>query len=409
MSLKLLLFYFIGFIILYLEPVSIGGVTFGILWKLVLMFFITLPILHDSFRKKQIELFVFFSILFAIKTLVSYSSFEYIVTTLTIFIKGLMLPILYLFFINKMKKETLTFIAKHFSILIILSFIPYVLGLIEPLAEGYDLSAYGLDGQYGLIGPFINPHSASISVAFSMIIITFQIKKTNKHLENLFYLLILAFGFYALLLTYVRTGLTIYVLILFYLYLQNINLKKVLLIIMSMFILTAGTIYLFETSEVVRMRLEDKNKYVDKGEVGSGRVTFWKTAVNNWLNDDFSVIFIGLGEEYGKDKMEKVVGLRIFAHNEFFQTLQQEGLIGLIIFLLSLFYLNRFIKNYQKSNYYLVTRVIFLGLITEMMFQGGFYFNIVLLLSIYLALIKKEFLEQTQINMKAYNYVNQNK
>ena len=393
---KLTLFYAIGFLILYLEPIQIGGLTFGILWKIALMGLLFIPLIYATVQKKQIELFAFISILFAFKVLISYSSFDYLMNTLTIFAKTLMFPMLYIFFILKLSKETLLFLAKHFAILIILSFIPYMLGILTPLGEGYNLEPFGLDGQFGLVGPFINPHSASISIAFAMIVVTGQIKRENSLSENLFYIALLLLAFYELIDTYVRTGIMIYLVTLMFYYLQNINFKKVLLLIFTTIVLVAGSIYLINTNETAKMRFQDKNKYMKKSDLGSGRLEFWKSAVENWLDDDFSVIFIGLGEEYAKDKMYEDVGLRIFAHNEFFQTLQQEGLIGMALFLSYLFLINAFLKRNRSSSYHTTAKALFLGMLTMMMFQGGFYFNIVFFLAIYLAVLKLEYLERVE-------------
>jgi hypothetical protein len=398
MNLKLILFYTIGFIILYLEPIPIAGMTFGVLWKLILIFVLFIPIIYTTFQEKYMEMFAFITIVFAFKTLISYSSMDYIMNTITIFTKTLMLPILYLFFILKLKEGTLKYLAKHFSILIVISFLPYMIGILTPLELGYDLEPFGMEGQYGLIGPFLNPHSASISIAFAMIVITGQINKENRQIENLFYISLILLGFYELVGTYVRTGIMVYLAALAFLYLQNINFKKILLLIFTGVILTAGSIYLISTSEVAQMRFQDKNKYMQKSDLGSGRFQFWQAAVENWLDDDPSVIFIGLGEEYAKDKMLEDVGLRIFAHNEFFQTLQQEGLIGMALFLASLFLMNSFMKRNKYSKYYSTAQALFLGMLAMMMFQGGFYFNIVFFLSIYFALLKLDYL--SEINIK---------
>ncbi len=390
MRLNIVLFYIITFSILYLEPIEIvGGLTFGIIWKILLMGFLFLPILYRTLVNRNIEIFAFLYILFAIKTLISYSSMEYLMNTITFSIKVLMFPLLYLFFI-KFNKERLLFIAKHFSIVVILSFIPYMLGLLEPLGEGYDLSAYGLEGSFGLVGPFINPHSASIALAFAMIIITTLINGTNTLRENLFYIFLILLGFYILIGTYVRTGVAIYAAALLYFYLQNISFKKIVTVIISLVILFGIGLYMVETNEALKMRFEDRNKYIQHDELGSGRLTYWKTAVENWANDEKIVLFIGLGEMYAEEKMERVVGLKIFAHNEFFQMLQQEGLIGFLLFLSALFFLFGFIRQNRESQYYLHTMSIFVGMITMMMFQGGFYFNIIFSLSLYLAVLKQD-------------------
>jgi hypothetical protein len=68
--------------------------------------------------------------------------------------------------------------------------------------------------------------------------------------------------------------------------------------------------------------------------------------------------------------------------------LQQEGLIGFSFFLLGLFFISRYISRYKYSIYHRDAKAIFLGMITMMLFQGGFYFNIVFFLSIYLVLLK---------------------
>lgn len=392
MSLKLGLFYFLAFLVLYLEPISIGGMSFGVLWKIIAIFILSLPVLYAAFKSKQMELFAFLYLVFAFKTLFSYSSMDYPIQTITFSIKVLMFPILYLFFI-RIKRDTLLFIAKHFSILIVLSFIPYMLGILEPLGEGYDLMPYGLDGQFGLVGPFLNPHSASISLAFSMIVISLFVNSKNTNSINLFYILLILLAFYELIGTYVRTGLAIYLVALAYIFLQNLNMKKVLFIVASISVLAAGSIYIISTSEVAQMRFEDRNKFVKNDEVGSGRLTYWKSAVENWSNDEDIVLLIGLGEIYAEEKMERAVGLKIFAHNEFFQMLQQEGIIGFSLFLWSIIALYTFIKRHKASKYHQNSMAIFIGMITMMMFQGGFYFNIILFLSIYLALQKQDSLE----------------
>ncbi len=391
MNLKLILFYIIAFIVLYLEPIAIGGMSFGVLWKIVTIFILSLPILYEAFKRKKMELFAVLYFIFALKTLFSYTSMDYPMESITIAIKIIMFPVLYLYFI-KSSKETLLFLAKHYAIAIILVFVPYLFELIEPLGKGYPLEIYGLDGKYGLVGPFLFPHSASISLAFGMIVVTLLINSNNSKMTNLFYLLLLLLGFYELMLTYVRTGLFIYLVALAYVFLQNLNMKKILLLILTTIVLSAGSLYLLSVSKVAQMRFEDRNKYVsnDKIGFGSGRLDYWSAAVENWSNDEDIVILIGLGFTYGKEKMERSVGLKIFAHNEFFQMLQQEGLIGFILFMSSLIALYRYMKRYKSSKYHQNSMAIFIGMISMMMFQGGFYFNIVVFLAIYLALQKKD-------------------
>lgn len=398
MNLKSILYYLIAFLILYLEPVEmIAGLTFGIIWKLMLMLFLFFPVIYVILKEKKIELFAFFAILLAFKMLLSYSSLEHFSSTITLFTKAMMFPLLYLYFNEKVKNNsTLIFMVKHFSIVILLSFLPYMLGVLQPFAEGYDLAEFGHVGEFGLIGPFIKPHSAAISISFAMIIITTHIKKENSLLMNFFYIGLLILGFYELIATYVRTGLAIYMVALLYIYFKDINLKKVILIFLSSLVLAGSMVYLYQTNEIFKMRIDDKNKYSQSKESsgGSGRVTFWKHAIENWSDDDPSVIYIGLGHDYGREKMKEDVGLLIFAHNEFVQMLQQEGLIGFSFFIIYMFLIYRFIGKYRESKYFITANALFLGIIIEMMFQGGFFFNLVLYLSAYLVIIQRDVIEK---------------
>jgi O-antigen ligase len=388
----MILFYIIASLLLYLEPVEIvAGFTFGIIWKLILMFFLFFPVFFQILKEKQIEMFVFFSILLSFKILMSYTSLDYFSHTITLFTKEMMFPLLYLFFIQKIeKKENLIFLVEHFSIVIILSFLPYMIGILEPFALGYDLAEFGHTGEYGLIGVFIKPHSAAITLAFAMTVITTHIKKENSNIKNLFYVGLLLFGFYASILTYVRTGLTMYVIVLLYLYLRSVNLKKIIFMILTSIVIFGAGVYLYQTNEIIQMRLNDKNKYNSSGGNGSGRLIFWENAIENWLDDEPIVIYIGLGYDYALEKMNEDVGQFIFAHNQYIQVLQQEGLIGFSFFLLTLFFIYQYILKYKSSQYYITMNAIFMALLIEYMFQGGFFFPMVLFLSAYLVIIKKD-------------------
>jgi len=149
-------------------------------------------------------------------------------------------------------------------------------------------------------------------------------------------------------------------------------------------------IYIYETNPVFNMRVNDENIY-KKQELGSGRLDIASNAVNNWSTDSLEAIFIGLGYEYGLEKMYKSIGNKIFAHNNFIQILQQEGLIGALFFLLFLYYLFRYIMYHRQSKYYAVTMALFIGYITEMLLQGNFLFHLIIILSTFLALLKVEY------------------
>src|SRR5690606_2999527 len=115
----------------------------------------------------------------------------------------LILPLLGIYtlqFTSKQISNGLLFFSSFF----ILSFIPYEIGLLKSIDEGYTLTSYGVE-SYGSIGPFQAPHLASSALAGSFIVILY-FWLINKY--NRFYLTtLLVLGFYFLVFTYVRTGL----------------------------------------------------------------------------------------------------------------------------------------------------------------------------------------------------------
>ena len=53
MSFNLILFYLIASTILYLEPIAvIGELTFGIVWKLILMLVLFFPVIYHILKEK---------------------------------------------------------------------------------------------------------------------------------------------------------------------------------------------------------------------------------------------------------------------------------------------------------------------------------------------------------------------
>ncbi len=394
-NLQISLFYIIGFLILYLEPIYIGGIKFSVAWKILLVIYLLVVIFLLKIKRPKMEVFILFSFLLAFKTLFSFTSFEAISTTMSLLTKALMFPLLFLFF-KRWKKKRLNMFALHFSILIILSFIPFLLGILSPLSKGYELYSYGFQGQFGLIGVFQNPHSASISLSFALIVLYWFLKKEENKKKRIYYFMLILIGIYLLVFTYVRTGIAIFVIAFIYLKIkEKYSVKKYIYGLSLILSLIGISIYLYTTNEAIQMRITGNNIYNSTdGKIGSGRLQFMGYAYENLTEEGFAVSMIGLGFDYALYKMGKDVGHEIFAHNGYIQIFQQEGLIGLVIFILFLFYYIKFILKHKNNKYYLINMALLLAFLVEYLFQGGFYFNMILLMVIFLALMKIEKKEQ---------------
>jgi len=385
---KVSFFYVCLFGLFYSEPLLIFGVKIAVIWKIVLII-IMMPTVFNYLFHKNIELFVVFALLLSIKMFINLSStFEYLNMNLSIVVKNSMLPMMFIYLSVKMNKNKLLFLARHLSIFTILSFIPFLMHVLEPLSKGYHLAAFG-EGEnvFGLVGLFMGPHSASESIAIMLIVIYYLYQNEKKIFYKYFYATLLIFGAYEMILTYARSGLVIAGVGITYLYLKENSRQKFSTFFFLIFPMIIGIIFMFQTNKVFQMRLEDKNIYKQQ-ELGSGRLDIATNAVHNWSTDSIPAIFIGLGYNYGLEKMERSIHNKIFAHNNFIQILQQEGLIGFIIFILFLYYLLKYIQNYKFSQYYNVTMSLYFGFILEMLLQGNFLFLMQLIITVYLVLLK---------------------
>lgn len=390
---KIAFFYLFFFVLLYSGSISVGGMTIGLLWKIAVLAAILLPVSVYILKTKQIELFVLFAILLSIKMFFNISSFDYFTTTIGVVAKNLMFPILFLFFVMKLNTEQLIYFAKHYSIFIVLSFVPFMLGVLDPISEGYKLDNYGFEGSFGLIGVFGNAHAASESLGIVLIVLFYFFQDTKNKYVKLIYLGLLGLGIYELILTYARTGMLISFVGLFYLWIKEEGSKKFVTAAIFVVPIVFMSIYMYITNPILQMRMNDETTYTRESgkvrEVGSGRPTIAKAALKNWYEEGFTGQFIGLGLEYGMIKMGKAINNKILAHNGYIQILQQEGIIGALLFLLYLYSLLRYILKRKTNKYYIISMALVLGYMAEMLVQGNFSFTIILLMAIFLTLLKK--------------------
>lgn len=386
--LKTVLFYLFTFLLFYSEPITVGGITIGVLWKITFLCVVSLPIILYIFRTKHIELFVLFAILLSIKMFFNVSSFEYLNSTISIVAKNLMFPILFLFLSIKLNSTQLIYLARHFSIFIVLSFVPFMLGILNPLSKGYGLDRFGVENAFGLVGVFGGSHGASEALGITLILLFYFYQNEPRKKVKIIFLGLLGLGSLELILTYARSGMALAVIGIFYLWIKEKGSKKFITAMLIIVPVIFMSIYMYMTNPIFKMRINDENIY-NKQEIGSGRPTIYMNALNNWYEEDIVVNLMGLGYEYGTIKMKEAIGTPIFAHNSYIQILQQEGIIGMMFFLLYLFYLFDYVLKRKDNKYYIISMALLLGYMVEMLLQGNFVFIMFLYLAIFLVLMKK--------------------
>ena len=393
--------YVLLFFLFYFEPMVLGGLKFSILWKVPLVAVLAIYFFLTVSKKLTIPIFVFFGLLLSFKYFFSLSSFQYMSTTISEFTKFSVFLFLFLFLQQRYKKEILIKMGKYLSIFIVLSFIPFMLGLLETHGRSIDISKFGDITGSSLIGVFQNPHGAGITLAFALLILFYYIMQTRSIKEQYFLICILFLGVTELFLTMVRTPLAMFIFGSLYIMIKNFRVKHYLILLSLVVIAISYITYQYQKSPLIQSmatRMEGKNKYDSSGGVGSGRLKFQEVAINSWQSEGpFGVIF-GLGMELAKDKMYNATGMRLFAHNGFVEMLQSEGLIGFILFLLFLLFLFKYIQIYKNGKYYTLVVALYISYIVAIYFQGGHYFLLYVLFSIYLALLTKN--ENINIHQK---------
>lgn len=405
------IFYFIAFFVLfYIEPLDIGGLKIAILWKVALIGFIIIFLLQS--RSYSFPNFIFYNYLYSVKFLLTTTTFSSVVSAvaqISEFLKSMFIGLFTHFFIarSEAKGEYLWIerLGIKLSVFILLSTLPFLLGLMSQLDEGYDLSKYGAEG-FGFIGIFQNAHAASITFAFALSILTSALAKRRIVKNKIIIYILLMVGLYALYQTYVRTGFLIYFIALYFIYIKDKKLTTILVRYVPIAIIGLIGLYIaYLNSPVLQMRFADKNIYTERQynaedqwkKIGSGRLWIWHSAYRNWSEADFYGKIIGLGMEEAKDLMGEKIGNKIFAHNQFFQSLQESGLIGFVLFIIFLVTMYKFITKRKSSQFYQTAITIYIGFIILNIFQGGHYFIVDLYLAMYLALL---YLDMNNITME---------
>ncbi len=396
-ALKHLFFFSLFFILFYIETISIGSIKFAVLWKIFLIGIILLYL--NSSKSKSLKKFIFFGYLYSLKNFFNESAFAsspYFISASTEVIKSAFIPLLTHGFMLLQKNRNLNLYSMllTLSIYIVISTIPFLLGIIEPLSKGYDLSLFGLDEAYGFIGIFQVPHSAAVTIAFAIIILIYEIEKNSSSKFKTIYSVLILLGLWAEIQTYARTGFAILLLAGAYLLLVNKSIKYYIKISIPLVLLGTGLYAYYLSSEVLQMRINGTNKHMQnsqtEADVGSGRFKFQEAAIDNLFSSDFQVIAMGLGIEIAKDMMSEDVHLRIYSHNGFVDVLQFNGLIGIVIYSIFLIYMINFIFSHRYSSYYRLNMALLIAYLISMFFQGEHFFLADVILALGLALLVKK-------------------
>lgn len=395
MSLKKIIYFSFFFLLFYLEPLSIGSLTIAQIWKILLYIAFGIYIFSNK-TKNNLNNLTISLYQYALKDIFNLSFFQYPIIGFIHTLKFLNFPLLLHFldyYINKGKSNLVKVYKFSYwlSVFIILSAVPFLLSILTPLGKAYDISAYSTEGSKGFVGLFQNSHSTSYFIAFAIInLIYFQ--ETQKGKLKIFTFIIILFGSYQLLLTYVRGGMVVFFVGILFFYLSKISAKVLLRLSVISVIIMSSILYLINNNETFRRRLFDENEYnentTETGKYGSGRLLFLTTNYAYFSQGEFITKIIGYGEELSRRNMEKKIGLKIYSHNGFMDAFLQNGVIGLFLFLKCFYFYYQIIKNSNKNlNLFRLCKANFFMFLSFQLFQGGVYFLFEVMISLNLSLL----------------------
>lgn len=322
-------------LLFHYESIYIGPVKISHLWKGALLFYL----LFNLLNKKKKQAFIFKPLLWlAFFQIINKELFNNTFNAFLLFSTNLILPLIGIYVLNfsaQQLRHGLLFFASFF----ILSFVPYELGLLKSIQDGYQLASYGTEST-GVIGPFQTVHSASVALAASFLVVLYF--WFARVFQRLYLTSLLVLGFYFLILTYVRTGMLMVVIgaipiIVFFAKKEaSTRIRLVVIGILFSFLISG----LVLSNEILMDRITGKREHSTETDsfedLGSGRGQIYIYAVEIFSEAHFLEQLLGVGQTEQLYRMQLKLGKGLIPHNGFLLVLLNNGIIGLLVFVLFL-------------------------------------------------------------------------
>jgi hypothetical protein len=161
--------------------------------------------------------------------------------------------------------------------------------------------------------------------------------------------------------------------------------------------------------KVLISRVTDNGVYTEdltnKEKLGSGRLIFISISLDYWMQAPLMTKLFGYGQEMVMQNMEQKIGLKVYSHNGFVDAFVQNGLIGLLLFIMILISFKKHINKIKGHPYYDVCNAIFFMYIAFQLVQGGynFMFDFIIAINLSIAMLiarKNQPLSCRQISAK---------
>jgi len=385
--------------LLHFESLSIGPLKISHLWKgLVLVF-----LMISYFRREKKQTFIYIPFfLIALLQLINVELIDNTMNAVVSFGIILIIPLFGVYIIKypiEKLNNALLFLVSFF----VLSFVPYKIGVLESIGDGYNLEQYGSDA-FGLIGPFQTVHSASMTLGGAFLVILYLLM--NKAFNRIYLSILITLCFYFLVNTYVRTGMAMAAIgsipIILYFAKNQLSTRIRLIFVGGIMGLMISTWVM--TNPILLNRITGQRIKSNEAEsieqIGSGRGHLWKYALEIYSEENFLEQIIGLGQTETLSRMQKKINNRVFPHNGFLQILLVNGLVGFVALIVFIYKVYKTKNKLHKKYFVLVKSLLFAFVIMSFVQTYDLlYFHILMMLSITLYIKKSYLLKE---NLKYY-------
>lgn len=242
----------------------------------------------------------------------------------------------------------------------------------------FDSSKYVITyGEKVFKGLFPHPHSLAYFILLMIIIVHIVYKKSESKKNRIIYNVLMLINIYILILTSARLATIIGIITILYL---NNSFNFV------MFSTVIGVIYI-KVIGLNNISFFNKfSKASEQGSISSGRDIIWKIDLNYFFNSNIFNKLGGNGVDFPYKLHLEKYGLEIWSHNDFFNIILVYGIVGLMIYLYTIY---KYIKFTDDKK---VIKIIILLLIFSIGWGNGLYIytDFIILLTLLPILNKNE-------------------
>lgn len=394
MRTKIIILFAIYVALHYIEGLPpVGGISVAQLWKLPIILFLLLYYILTPYKSKTFEKYSF---LLAIESFINIETFNNVSFVIASSAKTLTCILFFHLFLNGLKKEMVERVILSLSRFICLTSLLTLLGIITPI-EGYESAEqFGVEGQIFYTSLFGTPHAAASYFAISIMVLMFFLykKKHSTLFWKYFDCCMIVIALISIFETYVRTGWIMLVVGSFMIF----GVKKIVTngkLMLATIASVISLIWLFFNNEAFMARMTARRIYGTMAESsgidvdGSGRVEFWENGYKLWENGNNFEFLFGHGYTAVVENNERIMGIRVFSHNQFIDSLSQNGLIALILLIAVFISQYIFIRDRKDNEYYRMCLAMWLMTIIFSFFQSEICFDYAIVYAAALALLAK--------------------